>query len=191
MEVTRIYLCVQFTPLRCFESFGQEVTECRRKEDASPGDHTILADTMKLLGNSGYGKTITNKDKFTRVSFCNTSEALGKINGVHFKNLQTVTKDLYEVEEFKVRVVQDLPLQIGFFVYQEAKLRMLQFYYDFVDKFVDRRDFQYCQMDTDSGKTLGIKHLCNVYSLHIFAQTDQQWNISHIINYVRELKLKK
>jgi len=27
---------------------------------------------------------------------------------------------------------------------------MLQFYYDFMDVFVDRRDFQYCSMDTDS-----------------------------------------
>ena len=27
---------------------------------------------------------------------------------------------------------------------------MLQFYYDFMDVFVDRRDFQYCAMDTDS-----------------------------------------
>jgi hypothetical protein len=27
---------------------------------------------------------------------------------------------------------------------------MLQFYYDFVDVFVDHRDFQYCAIDTDS-----------------------------------------
>jgi hypothetical protein len=27
---------------------------------------------------------------------------------------------------------------------------MQQFYYDFVDVFVDLRDFQYCVMDTDS-----------------------------------------
>ena len=35
-------------------------------------------------------------------------------------------------------------------MYQLAKLRMLEFYYDFVDKFVDRRDFELIQMDTDS-----------------------------------------
>jgi len=44
----------------------------------------------------------------------------------------------------------DLPMQIGSFVYQYGKLRMLEFYYDFMDVFVDRRDFQYCAMDTDS-----------------------------------------
>ena len=27
---------------------------------------------------------------------------------------------------------------------------MLQFYYDFSDKYVDRSDFEYCEMDTDS-----------------------------------------
>lgn len=40
--------------------------------------------------------------------------------------------------------------QIGFFVYLYAKLRMLQFYFDFMDKYLDRRDFQYCEMDTGS-----------------------------------------
>ena len=41
-------------------------------------------------------------------------------------------------------------MQIGFFVYQYAKLHMLSFYYDFMDKFLDRADFEYCEMDTDS-----------------------------------------
>ena len=41
-------------------------------------------------------------------------------------------------------------MQIGFFVYQYAKLRMLQFYFDFMDKYLDPSDFQYCEMDTDS-----------------------------------------
>jgi hypothetical protein len=44
----------------------------------------------------------------------------------------------------------DTPIQIGCAVYQLAKLRMLEFYYDCVDKYVDRSDFQYIEMDTDS-----------------------------------------
>jgi hypothetical protein len=45
----------------------------------------------------------------------------------------------------------DLPMQIGCFVYQYAKLRMLEFYYVFfMEVFVDRSDVQYCSMDTDS-----------------------------------------
>ena len=40
--------------------------------------------------------------------------------------------------------------QCGIAVYQLAKLRMLEFYYDFEDKYFSRRDFQLCYMDTDS-----------------------------------------
>ena len=61
------------------------------------------------------------------MSFCNPMEALAKINMQLFKNIQTVDESLYEVEEFNMKVVQDLPLQIGFFVYLEAKHHMLKF----------------------------------------------------------------
>ena len=44
----------------------------------------------------------------------------------------------------------DLPLQIGVAVYHLAKLRMLEFYYDFIDKYIERKDFELTEMDTDS-----------------------------------------
>ena len=44
----------------------------------------------------------------------------------------------------------DLPLQIGVAVYHLAKLRMLQFYYNFIDKYIDRSDFELLEMDSDS-----------------------------------------
>ena len=47
-------------------------------------------------------------------------------------------------------ITYDLPIQIGFMVYQYVKLKMLRFYYDFLTKYIDRRDFQLCEMDTDS-----------------------------------------
>ena len=42
------------------------------------------------------------------------------------------------------------PYQCGIAVYQLAKLRMLEFYYDFLDKYLSRQDFKLCYMDTDS-----------------------------------------
>lgn len=39
---------------------------------------------------------------------------------------------------------------MDFFVLQYAKLRMLQFYYDFLDQYIDRSDFEFMEMDTDS-----------------------------------------
>ena len=42
------------------------------------------------------------------------------------------------------------PYHCGIAVYQLAKLRMLEFYYDFLDKYFSRQDFELCYMDTDS-----------------------------------------
>nr|KAG5694733.1 hypothetical protein BaRGS_031549 [Batillaria attramentaria] len=61
-----------------------------------------------------------------------------------------LTDKVFEVESAKAHVSWNLPLQIGFFVYQYAKLRMLQFHYDLVDKFVSRADYRLFEMDTDS-----------------------------------------
>ena len=41
------------------------------------------------------------------------------------------------------------PYQCGVAVYQLAKLRMLNLYYDFHDKSFSRQDFEFCYMDTD------------------------------------------
>ena len=50
----------------------------------------------------------------------------------------------------KRRVEWNLPNHIGFFVYQYAKLRMLDFYYSVIARFIDPSDFQMAEMDTDS-----------------------------------------
>ena len=57
-----------------------------------------------------------------------------------------------QVVRKKKSVRYDLPLQLGFFVYQWAKLKMLQFYYDVVDRFINRKDFSLLEMDT--GRTV-------------------------------------
>lgn len=47
--------------------FGEAYSDERSEGDR---DHakTIIADTMKLIGNSSYGKTITNKESHRNVS---------------------------------------------------------------------------------------------------------------------------
>ena len=70
----------------------------------------------------------------------------------------------------------DLPLHIGFFVYQYAKLRMLEFYYDFLDYYLDRRDYQYIEMDTDSAYlALAGKSLEELVKPHLRQQFYDQW----------------
>ena len=50
----------------------------------------------------------------------------------------------------KPRIMINRPFQIGIAVYQLAKLSMLDFYYDFLDRNFHRRDFELVEMDTES-----------------------------------------
>ena len=56
----------------------------------------------------------------------------------------------YEIRGLKRTVMIKRPYHCGTAVYQLAKLRMLEFYYDFLDKFFSRQDFELCYMDTNS-----------------------------------------
>ena len=135
LVVDRVYQVVSYSPKPCFQHFGESVSTARRNGDVDP-DKSIIADTMKLLGNSAYGKTVTNVDRHRDVKYCTevgTSLSL-LVGNKRFRQLDVVSEDAYEVTSNKARVKYDLPLHIGFFVYQYAKLRMLQFYYDFVDR---------------------------------------------------------
>ena len=133
LVVDRVYQIVEYSPKPCFQNFGESVSAARRAGDSDP-EKAIIADTMKLLGNSGYGKTVTNVDRHRNVTYSTEVGTSLLINNKRFCQLDVVTEDAYEVTSNKARVTYDLPHHIGFFVYQYAKLRMLEFYYDFVDR---------------------------------------------------------
>ena len=135
LVVDRVYQIVEYHREACFRQFGESVSTARRAGDADP-DKAIIADTMKLLGNSAYGKTVTNVDRHRNVAYCTEVGTSACINNKRFRQLDAVTDNAYEITSNKARLTYDLPLHIGFFVYQYAKLRMLQFYYDFVDRYV-------------------------------------------------------
>ena len=55
-----------------------------------------------------------------------------------------------EVELVNSTIEHREPFIVGFFVLQSAKLRMLELYYNFFDKFCDVNKFEELEMDTDS-----------------------------------------
>ena len=133
LVVDHVYQVVEYERKPCFRNFGESVSTARRNGDVDP-DKAIIADTMKLLGNSAYGKTVTNVDRHRNVKYCTEVGTSSHINNKRFRQLDVVAEDAYEETSNKARVTYDLPHHIGFFVYQYAKLRMLEFYYDFVDR---------------------------------------------------------
>ena len=66
-----------------------------------------------------------------------------------FGNLEEIGRT-YEIKEFKRTVMIKRPYQCGIAVYQLSRLRMLEFYYDFLHKYFSRQDFELCYMDIDS-----------------------------------------
>ena len=66
-----------------------------------------------------------------------------------FNNLEEIG-GVYEIKECKQTVTIKRPYQCDIAVYQQAKQRMLESYYDFLDKYSSRQDFELCYMDTHS-----------------------------------------
>ena len=89
LEVPKIYQVVEYTPKRCFELFGNAVSDARR--DRYP-DQAIIADTMKLVENSSYGKTITNQERHRNVEYCSEQKASQLVNEPYFLGLVMLTR---------------------------------------------------------------------------------------------------
>ena len=51
LEVTHIYQVLEYTPVPCFQPFGEAVSDARRAGDVDP-NKAIIADTMKLVSCS-------------------------------------------------------------------------------------------------------------------------------------------
>ena len=90
LVVGRVYQIIEYEPNPCFRHFGESVSTARRAGDDDP-DKAILADTMKLLGNSGYGKTVTNVDGHRDVKYCTEIGTSALINNKRFRQLDVVT----------------------------------------------------------------------------------------------------
>ena len=150
LQVTKIQRYISYTSGRPFKWFPEEVSSARRDAD-NDKNKKQLGDTAKLKGNSFYGKMIENLEKHISTKFTTDEKLIDKIfRSPFFEDLEEINEGVFEVRQRKRKVTITRPYQCGIAVYQLAKLRMLEFYYDFLDKFCDRRDFELIQMDTDS-----------------------------------------
>ena len=148
LQCTKIHRFVQYTPHKVFNSFVQSVVDARRAGDEHPL-FGVVAETMKLLGNSSYGYQIMDRSKHTMTKYLGDEKTHKAINNQFFMRLNIVAKDLYEVELVKSTIEHREPIIVGFFILQYAKLRMLELYYNFFDEFCDVNKFEELEMDTD------------------------------------------
>ena len=149
LKVTVVYRTIDYEPREIFSWFVSVVADNRRKGDADK-DKALLAEVFKLLGNSAYGKFIEAVERQNRTLYTRDEEEVDKhLRSAWFQDLDEIG-DSYKIELRKSKIDITRPFQVGIVVYQLAKLRMLQFYYEFLDFYFDRQDFELIQMDTDS-----------------------------------------
>ena len=144
-----IYRFVEYVPVKCFNKFVHSAVNARREGDENPNS-TVVADTMKLLANSSYGYQIMDRSRHTVTKYLSDERTHGAVNTKFFKRLDHINDQLYEVELTKAEIEHREPIILGFFIHQYAKLRMLELYYNFFDRFCDVNKFEELEMDTDS-----------------------------------------
>ena len=73
LQCTKIYRFVKYTPRKCFNNFVQSVVDARREGDENPHSE-VVAEAMKLLGNSSYGYQIMDRSRHTITKHLGDSE---------------------------------------------------------------------------------------------------------------------
>ena len=135
-KITAVYRTINYQATKALKWFVDEVTEARRTGDADKSK-ALLADIFKLLGNSSYGKLIEALERQTRVIYTKDEKLVDKsLRSAYFEDLDEIGQ-AYELESRKPRIMIRRPFQIGIAVYQLAKLRILEFYYDFLERYID------------------------------------------------------
>ena len=149
-KITRVYQVWEFRSGRCLKHFIDEVVHERRKGDM-PNGNPLQANTYKLIGNSFYGGSVMNKDDHSDVCYCqNRYEVCRQINKPMFIDAQEITDDLVELHLNKNKINQNVPIQVGKFILDDAKIHMVNFYYYVIKAFCDIKKIDLISMDTDS-----------------------------------------
>lgn len=165
LVVTKLHSVIEAQrgkPMKDFIDWGadqrrlgdQEVEVINEKgEKVKCKPNAIKAENAKLEMNSSYGGMEMDKTKHMKVKFCDEVHFNKYKNEYHYAGGEEHMMDddvVYEVSLHKRMIKQDVAMHIGYGILQYAKLRMLQFYYDFLQKYIDDKSFQLIQMDTDS-----------------------------------------
>ena len=151
LQCTEVYQVVEYVGKNVFDAFVNEVTR-RRLEGARDPEKEPIANLFKTIGNSSYGSTILNKFRYSRIKHViGGKNARLLVNDPKFKSLTKIgDSDLYEIESAPSRTRVDVPIQVGLMILMSAKRKLLEFYYNFLYKYIHPSDFTVMQIDTDS-----------------------------------------
>ena len=166
LNITKVYSAIHLKKYIVYKGFADFIAERRRDADSAKTDdiddisrNAFEASALmyKNIGNSCIGKTMIDKSKQTTTKFLNEKKFNKAVQSFRFKDAEELkntngnqTDYKYEVGMYKKRNKWDNCIQVGIAVYQLAKLCVLKFVYDFIDKYIPRECYQLMESDTDS-----------------------------------------
>ena len=148
--VARVRQLIEFCSVVIFKDFVDLVSR-KRREQSGDVKTKILADMYKLLQNSAYGVTLTQKSRYLKIQIVeNSIDASAKANEDTFRALHPLGGGYYEVESTPRKINHNLPTIIGLQILQLAKIRLLELKYSFLDQYMTPGSYNVVLCDTDS-----------------------------------------
>ena len=149
IECTNIIQAIKYNRHSLYKPFVSLCAEMRRDKS-----NPIAGDLYKLFMNSFFGKMGQNNANYTQTKIYNDEKkAKKKIELPTFRGIEDCSskdKKMFVVSMDKKSVKHDMPVQGAACIYSNAKMIMLDFVYNFVNKYIPKECYQIMYMDTDS-----------------------------------------
>ena len=121
--------------------------DARRKGYENPNS-SVVAETRKFPANSFDGYQIMDRSRHAVRKYLTDEKTHAAIISKLFRKLDHVNNSLFEFELI-AQIEHKEPINVGFFILQHAKMRILELYYNFFTRFCDVSTFEEFEMDTD------------------------------------------
>ena len=106
---------------------------------------------FKIMMNSFYGSTLTDKTKFKDIKICTTKEqALKLTKKPNFNSFNIINENLVIIEMSKNKCVFDSPILIGSEILFNSKCNLYNYMYNIIPDLFGKENINYSLRDTDS-----------------------------------------
>ena len=106
---------------------------------------------FKIMMNSFYGSTLTDKTRFKDIKICASKEqALKLTKKPNFNSFNIINENLVIIEMSKNKCVFDSPILIGSQILFNSKCNLYNYMYNIIPDLFGRENITYSLRDTDS-----------------------------------------
>ena len=139
LVIPHTYTVIEYVPNAAIEDFTVQVAKARLHGDRDPW-YALTAEMWKLEGNESYS-TLINKKRHHDIIYVNESEIGRQIISPHFYDMTESPDGYHEVERIKPSINLGIAIHVSVFILNNAKICVLEFYYDCVNKYLSCEDF--------------------------------------------------